>query len=98
MIPRHLHSLFWDVNLESFNASAFSEYTIARVLEYGDDKAVAWMKSTFREPEIKRVVSTERRLSRKSANFWALVYGIAPQDVAALRPARQPFYPIPGGC
>ena len=88
MIPRHLYPLFWDANLASFDPAAYPEYTMARILEYGDEKAVAWMKETFPEAEIKRVISTERRLSRKSANFWALVYGIALDDVAALRPAR----------
>jgi hypothetical protein len=46
------------------------------------------MKETFSESDIKRVIATERRLSKKSANFWALVYGIAPGDVEALHPAR----------
>lgn len=88
MIPQQLHPLFWDVNLNNFDPLAYPDYTIGRVLELGDDQAVAWMKATFPETEIKRVIATEHRLSRKSANFWALVYGIASQDVAALRPAR----------
>lgn len=88
MIPQHLRPLFWDVNLDNFNPTASPEYTIARILEYGDERAVAWMKETFSEAEIKRVICTERRLSRKSANFWALVYGIAFHEVAALRPAH----------
>jgi hypothetical protein len=88
MIPQHLHPLFWDVNLDNFNPTAFPDYAIARVLELGDENAVKWMKETFSESDIKRVIATERRLSKKSANFWALVYGIAPGDVAALHPAR----------
>ena len=88
MIPQHLHPLFWDVNLDNFNPASYPDYTIARILEYGNENAVRWMKEMFSEAEIKRVILTERRLSRKSANFWALVYGIASQDVAALRPAR----------
>ncbi len=88
MIPQHLHPLFWDVNLANFNPAAYPGYSIARVLEVGDEKAVKWMKENFSEADIKRVIATERRLSRKSANFWALVYGIAPEDVAALRPAH----------
>jgi Family of unknown function (DUF6922) len=84
MVPQVLQPLFWDVNLNSFNPTDYPEYTIFRVLEYGDKPAVAWMKDTFSEAEIRRVISTERRLSRRSANFWALVYGIASQDVAAL--------------
>jgi uncharacterized protein DUF6922 len=87
MIPQHLHPLFWDVNLDNFNPFSYPDYTIARILEYGDEKAVRWMKEIFARSELERVISTERRLSRKSANFWALVYGIALEDVAALRPA-----------
>lgn len=87
MIPRHLHPLFWDVNLDNFNPAAYPDYTIARVLELGDENAVKWMKATFPEADVRRVIATERRLSRKSANFWALVYGIPPNDVAALQSA-----------
>ena len=88
MIPQHLRPLFWDVNCDDFNPAAYPDYTIARVLEIGDEKAVRWMKENFPEADIKRVIATERRLSRRSANFWALVYGMAPEDVAALRPAH----------
>ena len=88
MIPQHLRPLFWDVNLEEFNPEQYPEYAIARVLEYGDEQAVEWMKKAFSEADIKRVICAERRLSRKSANFWALVYKIAPENVAGLKPAH----------
>jgi len=88
MIPQYLRTLFWDVNLDNFNPLAYPEYTISRVLEYGDKQAVAWLKETFPETEIKRVICTERHLSRKSANFWVLAYGLATDEVAALRPPR----------
>jgi len=68
-----------------FNPSAYPEYTIARLLEYGDEKAIAWLRQTFSEAEIRQVVRTERRLSRRSANFWALVYGIPADEAAALK-------------
>jgi Family of unknown function (DUF6922) len=87
MIPQHLRPWFWDINFNKFNPKAYPDYTIARILEFGGVAAVAWMKETFSETEIKRVIVTERRLSRKSANFWALVYRIAPQEIAALQRA-----------
>lgn len=85
MIPQNLRSLFWDVNLEAFDPASFPEYTIARILEYGDKEAVTWLRATFTEEAIKRVVSGERRLSPRAANFWALAYGIPSQEVAALK-------------
>jgi hypothetical protein len=88
VIPQHLRVLFWDTNLDNFNPAAFPQYTIARVLEYGDGEAVAWLRGTFSEDQINEVIRTERRLSRKSANFWALVYRIPPEQVAALKPGN----------
>ena len=87
MLPRHLRTLFWDVNLETFDPFSYPAYTIGRVLEYGDDEDVAWLRANFSAVEIADVVRNERRLSRRSANFWALVYGIPADDIAALHRA-----------
>jgi len=54
----------------------------------GDEAAVKWLRQTFAESEIRRVLRTERRLTSKSANFWALVYGIPSREVAALQDRR----------
>ena len=85
MIPGYLQALFWDTNLENFNPLTFPTYTIGRILEYGNQDAFAWLKETFSDTQIVNVVRTERRLSRRSANFWALVYGLSPDQVAALK-------------
>jgi len=85
MIPQCVRPFFWDTNLDNFDPASYPAYTIARILEYGDDKAVAWLKETFSEDEIKQVVRCEGRLSRRSANFWALVYRIPSDDVAGLK-------------
>ena len=85
MIPQGLVPLFWDIRLDQFDARAYPDYTILRVLEYGDHDAVSWLKETFSAEEIRRVLRAEKRLSRRSANFWALVYGVPPEEVAALQ-------------
>ena len=84
MVPNTLEPLFWDTNLSTFQPTAFPDYTIFRVLEYGDGEALKWLQETFSPAEIRRVIRTERRLSAKSATFWALVYGIPEQEIAAL--------------
>lgn len=91
MIPQYLRPLFWDINFQEFDPSAYPTYTIARVLEYGDQQAVAWLRETFSEEQIKEVVQTERRLTPKSANFWALVYGLTRDEVAAFNQPQNPF-------
>jgi len=88
MIPSNLQALFWDTNLDTFTPEAYPDYTIFRVLELGDEAAVTWLRQTFTEGEIRRVLKSERRLSEKSANFWALVYSVPPREVAALNLSR----------
>lgn len=85
MIPQSFRSLFWDINIETFDPVEFPQYTIARILEYGERGAIDWMRQTFPEVQIVSVIRTERRLSRKSANFWALIYGLSHNEVAALK-------------
>ena len=84
MIPSELATLFWDTDLEKFKPDEYPDYTIFRVLEYGNEEALAWLQKTFSEAEIRRVLRSERRLTRKSANFWALVFGVPCREVAAL--------------
>jgi hypothetical protein len=83
-IPEYLQVLFWDTGA-NFDPTEYPEYTIFRILELGDQRAVAWLRATFSKQQIVNVIRGERRMSRKSANFWALVYGIAEGEVAALR-------------
>ena len=88
MIPRHLQPLFWDTNSETFDAAAYPVYAIERVLEHGNDEAVAWLRRTFTADQIRDVLCTDRRLTPRSATFWALIFGVPAQDVAALRSAH----------
>lgn len=85
MIPAHLASLFWDVDLLSFDPATYPRYTIGRVLEYGDADAVAWLKASFSDDDVAQMLRGERRLSRRTANFWALIYGLPRDEVASLR-------------
>ena len=85
MIPEHLRPFFWDVNVDTFQPEAHPEYTIARVLDLGDADAVVWLKTRFTEDAIKDVIRRDRRLTPRSANYWALIYQIPLQDVAALQ-------------
>ena len=86
MIPKHLGGFFWDIDTNHFDPQEHPEYAIARILELGTEPAVTWMRATFTEDQIKKVIREHRRLSPRSANYWALVYGIPTHEVAALTP------------
>jgi hypothetical protein len=85
MIPEHVRLLFWDTNVQTFDPEAYPVYAIERVLEYGDEEAVAWMRRTFTQEQIVDVLRTDRRLTTLSANFWALLFAVPAAEVAALR-------------
>jgi len=76
--------MFWDIDPDAFTPRAYPECTILRVLEYGDEEAVAWMRANFSEPEVCHMIRSESRLSPRSANFWALIHGLPTREVAAL--------------
>lgn len=84
MIPGHLRLMFWDANVDAFDPTAYPVYSIERVLEFGDEEAVAWLRRTFTCAQILDVIRTNRHLTPISANFWALLFGVDRQDVAAL--------------
>ncbi|MBI3049039.1 MAG: hypothetical protein HYY76_12100 [Acidobacteria bacterium] len=88
MVPPHLRLLFWDTNTDRFDPAAYPRYTIERVLEYGDEEAVAWMRRTFTHDQILEVLRTDRNLTPLSANFWAMLFGVPVADVVALRDTR----------
>lgn len=85
MIPHHLRPLFWDTAPDTFDPTAHARYTIERVLEHGEEEDVAWLTRTFTREQIQDVLRTDRRLSARSANFWAIVFHLPTREVAALQ-------------
>ena len=77
--------MFWDIRVADFDPKLYPDYTIARILELGNPEAVSWLQQVFTEEEIIKTIRSERRLSPKSANYWALIYRIPAEEVAALR-------------
>lgn len=92
MIPKHLHPLFWDTDLETFDPAAYPVYTVERVLEHGDEDAVSWLVGVFAMERIHDVLRTDTHLSARSANFWALFFNLPACEVAALGGNRGPFH------
>ena len=84
MIPNTLEVFFWDIRVANFDPKMYPEYTIARILELGNPEAVSWLQQNFTEEEITKVIRSERRLSARSANYWAIIYCIPAEEVAAL--------------
>ncbi len=90
-MPEALRLLFWDLDTQQLDPRAYPQYVIERVLEFGDRDAVTWMKHLFSEEQVVHVLRNSRRLSRRSANYWSLVYGIPRLDIRVFVDAQSPI-------
>lgn len=84
-LPRALKKYFWDVEFEKINFENRKIYILKRILEYGDESAIAWMRKNFKKREIKNALSNFRGYSLKTANFWALILNIPRKNVLCLK-------------
>ncbi len=96
-IPRKLYKFFWDVRPEKLNVQKNAAFILERLLEMGDDHAIAWVRAAYPEETIKEVVKNSRRLSRKTARFWQAFLGLEEGEVKCLsksyRQAEKPLWP-----
>jgi len=92
-IPEFLEPYFWEIDFTSLRLPERQTYVIERVLEYGDDQAVRWLKATFAPEAIAEVVRRSRRISKNTANLWALVLNIPKEHVRCF---STHFLPTPG--
>ncbi len=83
--PSYLKKYFWEVDFKQLSLIRFRRYILERLMEYGDEKAVRWLRDQFSSDEIKEVLIRARGLSPRSANFWRLVVGLEPQKVLCLQ-------------
>jgi len=84
-LPEFLKKYFWDAPFEKIDLQKNREYVLKRILDYGDEKAVAWMYNNFKKAEIIRTLSDSRGYSQKSANYWALMLDVPREEVLCLK-------------
>lgn len=87
--PIFLKKYFWEVEFEKINPQKSKIYILRRILEYGDEKAVNWMRKNFKTSEIKNALVNYRGYSLKSANFWSIILDIPRKEVLCLKKLSQ---------
>ena len=65
--------LFWDTNPEKIDTEKNALYIIERILDFGNDKEVAWVRKFYDKLEIKKVVENPRRLRVRTKTLWNLI-------------------------
>lgn len=87
-LPNFLKKYFWDVDFKTLDIKKHAPYIIERLLEYGDEKAVFWLKKNAPIRSIRKVLINCRSLSPQSANLWAILLGVPKQKILCL---KKPF-------
>ena len=91
-LPPELHRYFWDTDPKKLDINKYRQFVIERILEFGDEHAIRWLRKNFGDEAIKEVVCESRRISRRTANFWRLILDIPKEKVACLsRRSRNPL-------
>lgn len=79
-----LKNLFWDSNFEKIDYQKNASTVIERILDLGDIEQIKVMLKHYDTEKIKQVLRTSRRLTPKSANFWADYFKVRKEDVLCL--------------
>jgi hypothetical protein len=83
-LPDFLKPLFWDIDFNKLQIDKYDHYIIERIIEYGDDKSIIWMRRNYSPEKIKLTVKNSRCISPNTANLWALVLNISKDEIRCL--------------
>jgi len=89
MLPKYLKKYFWDVDFSNLDKNESSRFIIERILEHGDMEGISWMWKNFARDKIKDRVLNSRRLSRRSANYWSIVFVLDRSKILVLSDSFQ---------
>lgn len=73
MIDKKIKKYFWDADFELLNPEENKKYILERILEMGDENAVNWAFKTYSKKDILETIKNNRKISKKSFNFWNFV-------------------------
>ncbi|MFH1352066.1 MAG: hypothetical protein ABIH68_00665 [bacterium] len=92
-----LKQYFWEIDFKKFRPLSRPYYVISRLLEYGDEKALRWLFDNFTTRQMKNTLRKMRGFSERSANFWAIYFGMKREEVKCLsrqfRKIHKNFWP-----
>ena len=83
-IPQFAQRYFWDVDARKLDADKYSTYVIERLLELGNPRTARWLLRRYSRRKIISVLKKTRALSRMSANFWAVYFGLPRSEIRCL--------------
>ncbi len=88
-IPEYIKVVLWDVDIKELDLKKHWFFIIERIMVYGNENDVRWMLATFSKEQLIEVVKKSRNLDRKTANFWALWFGIDKEEIRCFKNTYQ---------
>ncbi len=80
-IPDYIKHFFWDVKKDEVDLHRHYLYIIRRILNFGDSRAVNWLRNVYSETLIKEVVKNKRGLEKKTFVYWTTYFEQTKQNV-----------------
>jgi len=84
IIPDNMTYFFWDVDVKSIDKIKHKKLIIERILRLGRPESINWLLDMYTNTEIVEVVKETRNIDRKTANYWAIHFGIPREEIACL--------------
>lgn len=66
-------SLFWDTDPKKIDLHKNAKYIIERIMDFGNDEDVRWMRSYYPKSLLAKVVKTSKVLQENSRTLWTLL-------------------------
>lgn len=76
MLPAELKKYFWDCSFEELTIEKYPKFIIERILNYGKESEIKWLRKNVDGDYFKNIALTSRRLDRKTANYWKKYFRI----------------------
>jgi hypothetical protein len=79
-----LRVFFWDVDINAIDLQLHKRFVIERLLQFGTANEVRWVLAHYLPADIIEVIRKSRNLDARTANFWAIHFGIPREEVRCL--------------
>ena len=78
-LPRELHFLFWDCDLDGLNLNEHRFFIMERVMEQGTWNAMQWLRKNYQEEELLHYLNKKgiRTLPLRELNYWLFICGVS---------------------
>jgi hypothetical protein len=92
--PAFMNYLFWDTALSGIDIKKNKTFIIERALKLGRPEQIRWTLNNYTKREISKVLENSVNIDPKTANYWAIHFGLKKGDIRCLRKQSTKRFPI----